>query len=433
MSISEISTDVDYLFEDHSTQIFQETSELPQPEDIESHVGRFVLLNSDEKRAHYKVDNCLRIDTPSDLFRSQALHHWRETRSSAALRAWVSIGVVSLSLACFAMTSYTVASIAVGVFALTNALVLFHQASEAQKQIAFWQVSQVESIAAQRRTAYKEGFGLVYHSPSLSKLLLPFEIAFLFDRYFERFFNALLIRQCNTEKEKTQWLEEFVKGNPISSALLHHVYGHHVPRSYNQLSVQFEAVSSSLQQVRKDFEKIRQEKRTEHDQLLKHIEVEKNKLLKPLDDLLQTQLREARKVRDEEQSKARLHRLSSPANNNLQLETEAFHEDQAIKNYEDKIFTARKTHESLTQPIHRHFEEKKEEAKQSLKAAEKNIDKQETDALSRYYMYAHSLAEAALNAKNPEFDEVPLFTPVTPSAPPPLDIQIEYKKVPTNP
>lgn len=355
--------------------------------------NRVELLEVQDKYATYKIDNCIRARVLSDSFRAQMVDHWDAIKKPASITAWTCTSVAAVSvLAALAGAVYLVA---VTPFAIYGAYTHFFEASHASKQANRWGTSPAETIAKHRTDAYKQGFAHIYHNGAVRKTLLPFEVAYLFEKYLDTTCSNLLNKQCPTERSKKAWLDQFRTDSPLSSSFLRCAYGQ-ILWPYSEISSRFEQLASALQTIQLEFDLARQNSRSDTDARLKEIESQRTLMLNL-----------PRVTRDE------AIRQADKQFNEGFIAGEEY--TQRRDKHEQEVQRVRALYSMVAAPINAYFDGKISEAKQSLAHTLTAIAKEEATAFSLYYERARSILEAARNARNPEFSppaiDIPLFHP----------------------
>ena len=77
---------------------------------------RVFLVGEDQKKATYKIDDCIQAIVPSDHFREVARQHWEEKKCACQKRAWRVLALETLGICAVVLSaSVGMATIATGV------------------------------------------------------------------------------------------------------------------------------------------------------------------------------------------------------------------------------------------------------------------------------------------------------------------------------
>ena len=380
------------------------------------------------RRSEYQIDQCLRVNVPSDALRLFMSKHWQAKEASARQNAWTAVGFSVLTgIGTFATAAYSfpIISIALGVVTVASSIfsmISAARASSAASQKEGWERSPTDQITAERKKAYELGFRYVYERNlklihnSHHAVLLPNEVKFLFERYFEQFSQKLLSEQCFSDQQKKEWMDNFRTNNPVSKKLLEYAYGE-IPLKYQMVSSDFENFKAFLQNIREEFRKIRAEKRKETDQIITNINVQRTAALLPFTAMLDYWISQAKEERDQA-----LTNLKPEAGNDTTRE-------KIKQDYKDAVSKYELYYAAAVLPLNAYFDSKVKEAEAQLNNILEIIHKDEIAAVAPHFQYAWGLLKFAARVYQDQYVyDQPTFQPSfvlnipTPSAPPMIQI-----------
>lgn len=378
---------------------------------------RIQLISQNHKTATYQVDQCIEAKVPSDNFRERAVQHWQGKQSSHKTHAWTAVGLTIASLGAIAtpLPYIALASLVTAVYAGVQ----FYKWGQTVHQIASWQLDPAIQIASERKKAYEKGFSYVYNNnlklvdTSRHAVLLPHEVEYLYNRYFDHTCVDLLAQKCVTDQQKKKWLDAFSTDNPISQKVLMYVF-ERVPEIFAALSHNVESILASLKNIAKDFSNLRMQRNNEADRLLQEIESHRTTALTIPNAALKNKLSEARDAYHERRAYA----------------TGAY-KDQLKKEYKLEKEKYKALHAVAVLPINLYFDGKAKEVRDELSATLALIARQEANAFSPYYEYSQNIMASVAAIKDPSFvyAQQP-FNPVSNfqiPAPPKIEINFVYE------
>lgn len=349
---------------------------------------RIKLITHNFKTATYDIDQCIRVTVPSNSFRSMAIQRWEERKSSHKTRAWSAVAITALSIG--AAVAYSPLIAIASLISAVYAAIHFQRASQASTQIEGWKTDPAQKLALERKKAYENGFSHVYcndlklNERSHCAILLPFEVEYLFNRYYDRICTDLSAQKCVTDRQKKEWLDRFRADNPISEGVLRYVYGE-VPQEYAALSRNFETIAASLRNIEVEFSNTRAQRKAEATQTINGIESQRTLACVVPNGALQYKLREARDERDR------------------QIQIGLLDRSEIEREYEAKKSKYYAIYAAALLPINIYFDGKVREAKEALNTVLNAISQQEANAFSPYYDYAKQIVASTAAIKNKDY------------------------------
>lgn len=390
--------------------------------------NRVAQLSSDAQYSTYLIDTSIKARIPSENYRQEKVSHWTSVHGAVKQWAWIEGGLGALlavaaagaafhSAAPIAIAALGVCSVASLVFMSMN----ISKTREASRQIAGWSVNPLEKIAQARADAYRVGFPYILAQDlklqvgmaSPSKILLPEEVTFLFERHFDQFTRKLLAQSPHTEQGKKEWLDAFTSCNPVSNKALMYAYNQ-VPEKFLRVSYDYEILYKQLTDLRGEFDRLRRERRAESDKVIKGINQNRALALAPFAAALTYYQLEARRERDEKLAKTK--------------------DDSKIreinKEYDAAIFKYEAYHMAATLPVNALFDSQVATAKENLRSILAEIKKNEASSHAPYFNYAWGLVDYARKVKDQphfiyqpqNFQAAEVFHIPAPSAPPVVNI-----------
>lgn len=368
--------------------------------------NRAVLLGSQSNFSTYLIDTSIKAKIPSENFRQEKIDHWKTEHTQAKKWAWLEgvSGILAAgAIGFFAMTNMTrmalgVCSIGLLTFAGMN---IFSQAKKAKHQIDGWSTNPLAEIAEARTRAYKKEFPYVLsHDLKLRglshfQILLPEEVLFLFERYFDKFCANLLSAQPSSEKQIKEWLDSFTYCNPVSNKALTYAYNQ-VPDKYLRVSYDFEVLYKQLTDLRGEFNKLRNQREKETAVVIKNINRNRDLALEPFAAACLYYKKQASNERDAK----------------LQKTTKAEERTPIYNEYRASIAKYQAYHAAAIIPVNLIFNNQVRDAEASLESILKEIKKNEASSHAPYFNYAWGLLDYAKKVKEqPNFVYQPqIFT-----------------------
>ncbi|HSX11112.1 MAG TPA: hypothetical protein VLF94_05310 [Chlamydiales bacterium] len=394
--LGEVSDEYDYRSDAYwSEMVPKRDGYLPTAEAVEEGVKRdalntrIQLVAQNYKNATYDIDQCIRATVPSDGFREAAVKHWETVKGSHKIRAWTAVVLTVAAIATFLTPAPYLGLISVitGVYAAVK----FNKMGKASAQVEGWRVDPAVALATERKKSYEKGFSYVYKNDlklgecSHHAVLLPHEVEYLYNRYFDRICTELSAQRCINDQQKKSWLDRFRTDNPISNNILLYVFGR-VPNEFASLSRNFESIAASLRDVEAEFSNARVQRKAETDQIISGIESQRVVACAIPSAALQYKLNEARDERDR--------RLRDGG---------GFNRDAIERDYEADKTKYHAIYAAAVLPINIYFDGKVKEARDALKDVLGVIARQEANAFSPYYEYSQGIVAATAAAKNRDF------------------------------
>ncbi len=234
---------------DESDTFWQKPSislgEKPDPLQMESEVkkslkDRVVVHLTKENKTTYQIDHCINIQTYTEVF-CKKMAQLCEGLKAHYHHQQKNVVIVIVGVALFLPTSYKI--YAVGVAALAW-LSYWAKIDTVSREMEDWNKIRYQEPAEQRANAYLETFPSLYanrleYTPDLrTGVLHPNEVEYLYKKYLLDFCQKLLTKSPSTPQEKEAWLQEFLKDNPLSEALMHYGF-QKIPASFEQLGAQY--------------------------------------------------------------------------------------------------------------------------------------------------------------------------------------------------
>lgn len=396
-----VDGDLDFTNDKYSPEIFSTTTTL-YSDQIENLMGdnlgsRIQQLTSDAQRTTYLVDRCIRVKIPSDALRQDRVKHWEEKKREAHHWAWIQGGIAGLcalisKIGTRAMPELSLFTIGGAIGGSLLCYLNIRKGAEASYQVNGWNTSPLEKIANDRKTAYKEGFLHVYkndlklssqQTSSRHNLLLPFEVQFLFERYFTQFCDRLMQRTPLSEQSKKEWLDDFTDHNPVTENLLRYAYEGQLPAKYAQVSKDYETLRKQLSDVRATFRSLRQQHRKKIQAVIDQINADRENALLAFNAMHAHWTRYAAMVRLEKIGKA----------NNLEKQQEIENE------YQDMLHRYQTYHSIATLPIRKTFDNQVSNAKAQLAFILDHIKTSEATSHAPFFSYAWGLLSYAQQIK----------------------------------
>lgn len=219
--------------------------ETPDPAEMETEVEkplaeRVVQDLTLKNTARYRLDGCLNIEGPTELYRQNIAQSLQNQSTTYKLL----LGCTSLiGTAAFLTSSYWILAGSVGL-----ALLIGIDIKVNSLIIQLLNVRLYQEPAEQRTFGYQKSFPGIYMldlkwTPLHNKgVLHPNEVEYLYKKYLNEFSQGLLQENPSTDQEKTEWLHKFYSFNPLSPAMLK--YGlTTLPPSLEQLGEEYDRLS----------------------------------------------------------------------------------------------------------------------------------------------------------------------------------------------
>lgn len=213
------STDTYDLWEPASISLV----ETPDPAEMETEVEkplaeRVVQDLTLNNTARYRLDGCLNIEGPTELYRQNMARSLKLQSNDLKLGlALVSI----LGAAAFLTSSYWTLASCVGLDLLLGIKIKMDNPDIQSLSMPLYQ-----KPAEQRTLGYQKSFPGIYAldlkwTPLHNKgVLHPNEVEYLYKKYLNAFSQGLLQENPSTDKETKEWLHKFFSFNPLSPAML---------------------------------------------------------------------------------------------------------------------------------------------------------------------------------------------------------------------
>ncbi len=364
--------------------------------------NRVAKISTDTQHDTYLIDTTIKAKIPSETFRQEKVNHWKAEHNTVKQWAWIEGGLGALLAGGTAVAATNSAAplviVALGVTTVASLVFMalnISKTHDASRQIAGWSANPLEKIAEDRAAAYRNGFPYVLRNDlklqvgvtSTSKILLPEEVTFLFERYFDQFSRKLLAQTPHTEQGKKEWLDSFTSCNPVSNKALMYAYGQ-VPEKYLRVSYDYEVLHKQLTDLRGEFDQLRSQRRVESDKVIKGINQNRSLALAPFVMALAYYKREAEKDRDQ--------KLATTKDEDKIREIKREY-DAAILKYEAY-------HLAATLPINALFDSQISAAKENLRTILAEIKRNEATSHAPYFNYAWGLVDFARRVKEqPQF------------------------------
>jgi hypothetical protein len=213
--------------------------ETPDPAEMETEVKkplaeRLVQDLTLKNTARYRLDRCLNIEGPTELYRQNVAQSLRN--QSTLLGRVAVLGGIAACLT----SSYWALAGCIGLVMLMSFKIGANSAN-----IQFLDMPLYQKPAEQRTLGYQKSFPDILAldlkwTPLHNKgVLHPNEVEYLYKKYLDAFSQELLQENPSTDKEKTKWLYKFFTLNPLSPAMLE--YGlKTLPPSIEQLGKEYD-------------------------------------------------------------------------------------------------------------------------------------------------------------------------------------------------
>jgi len=365
--------------------------------------------------AEYILDD-VKVRCPSDAFRAHQVHLWNNLKKEAEEKSWawsvsaiISAGVTIVggigmySPSSFASFGTYIATHAEGaapyiaVIGLVATLVTgfgilsSHLSyNDARTQIDKWNSDPVLKVGKERDKAHERGFPYIFErqlklgkNPSYTALFHPKQVEHEYKKYFDRFSDNLLGK--SDISSKAAWMDNFSHMNPLSKSLM--LYGlDRVPEHMAQVVEDYAKLESFLKNIRSAYEDLKARERSLAKERIEASDKERNALLQPSLDALNTQLAAAKKIRDQI-----IERHPS--------DTDTAHKD-AKANYDAAKKALEEDYATRTAPITKRYDAKVKELEKDRDERIKKLDEQKSHQLVNNYHAARELLYRAHQAWN---------------------------------
>ena len=249
-------------------------------------------------------------------------------------------------------------------------------------------------------------------------ILLPSEVQFLFEEYFDKFCSKLLGKECRTDESKSQWLHEFTTDSPISNSYLEYGCVGGVPFQFQQVSKDFEILARDLGDIRHRYAREKSDTNSQASQLTSMINGKRNTVLKTLKSTRDAAVAPAQNKRDEAFKKLPPNDVAG----NKKIREE----------YKSSTLTYKVLYKAAQAATNVFFDGKVAEVETQRRQAIATIEKNENGALADYYNYARSMLSYAQQLKaGTQNSIVPPPQPVFAPAPTlKIEVNFNYQNLP---
>lgn len=214
MTIESINTNDAFYWESPTISL----GETPDPLQMESDTKkplseRAVVHLTEEKTASYKLDNCLNVQSYTDVYLQKTAQAWQAV---AELYTTLRTVVCVVAVAAMVVPAVRIAAACIGMVSL---IYTTYRISEARSQIDLWSTPPYQKPAEQRTKAYQEPF-LSLYAHQLQGVFHPNEVEYLYKKYSSNFCENLLNENPSNDQEKQAWLAKFFTLNPLSRSMM---------------------------------------------------------------------------------------------------------------------------------------------------------------------------------------------------------------------
>lgn len=225
--------------------------EKPDPLQMESEVKktlkeRVVADLTETKKTRYSLDNCVYIETYTDLFREKIAQAWIAVVAKfTLLRHVFCVGTAALAAVTTSILPLTIVAAGVCLIWFIYSTSRINQACDQAKA---WSALPYQKPAEQRAKAYLNPFIGYYFSQGASDsykdILHPNEVEYLYKKHLMDFCEKLLQKKPSTEQEKKAWMANFFTLNPLAPNMMQSGW-EKIPSVFEELGQEYSGLFSA--------------------------------------------------------------------------------------------------------------------------------------------------------------------------------------------